>query len=218
MPPPSTRWGGLGSGTGAVQGWTRAESFLRRCEPDQVRRVHSQPRRGAGPQQDAPVFPKCRRVMRECGGFVSVDLREWEAPSFSHTRPLPGPQRAIRGEPDCGAATRRYSSFSAGPHFSVASDPIEDGLGVLGSRRSGSGVLGSRRVGFGTRVGREGWRCGVRWGCRCGWRRGVRRRRGEAGVEVRERASVMTGERIFRPDSIGPMCTSTPLSCWTHVG
>ena len=128
-----------------------------------------------------------------------------------------GTRGRSRGGPDCGAATRRYSSFSAGPHFSVASDPTEDGLGVLGSRRSGSGVLGSRRVGFGTRVGREGWRCGVRWGCRCGWRRGVRRRRGEAGVEVRERASVMTGGRIFRPDSIGPMCTSTPLSCWTCV-
>jgi len=36
----------------------------------------------------------------------------------------------------------------------------DDGLGVLGSRRSGSGVLGSRRVGFGTRVGFDGCRFG----------------------------------------------------------
>jgi len=64
----------------------------------------------------------------------------------------------------------------------------DDGLGVLGSRRSGSGVLGSRRVGFGTRVGfdgcRFGWRFGVRWGVRRG-------RRGVGLVGVVERASVM---------------------------
>jgi hypothetical protein len=33
----------------------RATAFLRRCEPDQVRRVLSQPNCGSNPQQDAPL-------------------------------------------------------------------------------------------------------------------------------------------------------------------
>lgn len=78
---------------------------------------------------------------------------------------------------------------------------IDDGSGVLGSRRSGSGVLGSRRVGFGTR-GFEGSE-GCRLGCRCGVRRGVRRRRGVGFVGVVERAVVITGMVVLRARSFG---------------
>ena len=89
---------------------------------------------------------------------------------FSYAAP-PGPATRNQGRGDeAGAGPIAEQPLVGIPRSAPAltfplppaSDPTEDGLGVLGSRRSGSGVLGSRRVGFGTRVGREGWRCGVR--------------------------------------------------------